>query len=126
MAQRPSISGTVKFRAFVIDLLFIALFVGIGRSAHEHGITVAGMASTLWPFVAALVVGWLFTWRRQRSGESTLDGVVIVLITVSLGMVLRVVSGQGTALAFIIVALSFLMLFLVGWRLVARSIVRRR
>jgi len=116
----------VKFHALIIDLLFIVLFVGIGRSAHEHGITVAGMASTLWPFVAALAVGWLFTLQRQRSGESPLDGVVIVLITVSLGMVLRVVSGQGTALAFIIVALSFLTLFLVGWRLVARIVMRRR
>ena len=116
----------MKIRALVIDLLFIVLFVGIGRSAHEHGITVAGMVSTLWPFVAALAVGWLFTSWRQRSGESPLDGVVIVLITVSLGMVLRVVSGQGTALAFIIVALSFLTLFLVGWRLVARLVVRRR
>lgn len=116
----------MKYRAFVIDLLFIALFVGIGRSTHEHGVTVTGMASTMWPFVAALVVGWLFTWRRRRSGQSTFDGLVIVLITVSLGMVLRVVSGQGTALAFIFVALSFLTLFLVGWRLVARSVVRRR
>jgi hypothetical protein len=35
------------------------------------------------------------------------------------GMVLRVVSGQGTAVAFIGVALAFLGLFLLGWRLVA-------
>ena len=126
MPSRPNISRTVKFHALIIDLLFILLFVGIGRSAHEHGITVAGMASTLWPFVAALAVGWLFTSWRQRSGESPLDGLVIVLITVSLGMALRVVSGQGTALAFIVVALSFLTLFLVGWRLVARIVVRRR
>jgi hypothetical protein len=38
---------------------------------------------------------------------------------VVLGMVLRVVSGQGTAVAFIGVALAFLGLFLLGWRLVA-------
>ena len=55
-----------------------------------------------------------------------MDGVVIVLVTVALGMALRVVSGQGTAVAFIIVALSFLTLFLVGWRLVARRLLRRR
>ena len=39
---------------------------------------------------------------------------------VALGMVLRVVSGQGTAFAFILVALAFLGLFLLGWRLLAR------
>jgi hypothetical protein len=31
-----------------------------------------------------------------------------------------VVSGQGTAPAFIVVALVFLALFLLGWRLLAR------
>jgi hypothetical protein len=31
-----------------------------------------------------------------------------------------VVSGQGTAVAFIVVALAFLALFLLGWRLLAR------
>ena len=34
-----------------------------------------------------------------------------------LGMVLRVVAGQGTAVAFVGVALAFLGLFLLGWRL---------
>ena len=37
--------------------------------------------------------------------------------TVGLGMLFRVVSGQGTAPAFIGVALTFLGLFLLGWRL---------
>ena len=36
------------------------------------------------------------------------------------GMVLRVVAGQGTAVAFVGVALAFLGLFLLGWRLVFR------
>ena len=116
----------MKFNALALDTLFIVIFVAIGRSAHEHGITLAGMASTLWPFAAALAVGWLVTRRRRHSGEAPTDGVVIVLVTVALGMVLRVISGQGTAVAFIIVALCFLSLFLVGWRLVARYLLRRR
>jgi len=40
-------------------------------------------------------------------------------------MVLRVVSGQGTAAAFIVVALAFLGLFMLGWRLCAGLIARR-
>ena len=40
--------------------------------------------------------------------------------TVALGMLFRVVSGQGTAPAFIGVALAFLGLFLLGWRLLVR------
>jgi hypothetical protein len=39
---------------------------------------------------------------------------------VALGMLLRVISGQGTAPAFIGVALAFLGLFLLGWRLLGR------
>ena len=45
---------------------------------------------------------------------------------VALGMVFRVVSGQGTAPAFIGVALAFLGLFLLGWRLLARLPALRR
>ena len=35
-------------------------------------------------------------------------------------MLLRAATGGGTATAFVIVALCFLGLFLVGWRLLAR------
>jgi Protein of unknown function (DUF3054) len=45
--------------------------------------------------------------------------------TVAVDMVLRVVSGQGTAVAFVLVALAFLGLFLLGWRLVTRLVARR-
>ena len=40
------------------------------------------------------------------------------------GMALRVAAGQGTALAFVLVALAFLGLFLLGWRVVARVLRR--
>jgi hypothetical protein len=42
--------------------------------------------------------------------------------TVVAGMTLRVAAGQGTAVAFIGVALAFLGLSLLGWRLLARYI----
>jgi len=47
------------------------------------------------------------------------------LFTVAVGQVLRMVAGQGTALAFIIVSLLFLGLFLLGWRLIAQLAGRR-
>ena len=46
-------------------------------------------------------------------------GVVVWLSTVAIGMTLRVIAGQGTAVAFIAVALGFLGLFLLGWRAAA-------
>jgi hypothetical protein len=39
-------------------------------------------------------------------------------------MTLRVVAGQGTAVAFIAVALVFVGLFLLGWRLLLRGAAR--
>ena len=42
------------------------------------------------------------------------------------GMILRALSGQGVQVAFVIVAASVLLLLLVGWRLVAALVARRR
>jgi hypothetical protein len=116
----------MKKFALALDVLFLLLFVGIGRSAHQQGITVAGMASTIWPFAVGLLVGWLLVWRLRRAEMAPVSGLVIVLATVAVGMTLRVVSGQGTAFAFVVVALVFLSLFLVGWRTAAAFIAHRR
>ncbi len=40
-------------------------------------------------------------------------------------MTVRVLAGQGTAMAFILVAFAFLALFLLGWRVVARILITR-
>ncbi|MGA3352035.1 MAG: DUF3054 domain-containing protein [Acidimicrobiales bacterium] len=107
------------------DLVAVFVFVGIGRAVHSHGLGLAGLVSTAWPFVAGLAAGWLAlsTWRRDPS--SLLGGSVVLGSTVALGMALRVVSGQGTAAAFILVALAFLGATMLGWR-VASAFVRPR
>ena len=104
----------------VLDVACVLIFVIIGRASHTKGETLAGIASTSWPFLAGLGVGWLAArgWRRPLAIRP--EGLAIWLCTVALGMILRVVSGQGTAPAFVVVALAFLALFLLGWRLLAR------
>ncbi len=106
--------------AVVLDICCVLIFVIIGRASHTKGESLAGIASTAWPFLAGLGIGWLAArgWRRPLAIRP--EGLVIWLCTVALGMVFRVVSGQGTAVAFIVVALVFLALFLLGWRLLAR------
>ncbi len=116
----------MKKVAPVLDVLFVLLFVGIGRSAHQHGITIAGMTSTTWPFGIGLLVGWGIVGRTHRSPTDLATGALIVLVTVPLAMVLRVVAGQGIALAFVLVALAFLALFLVGWRALVSFLTHRR
>jgi hypothetical protein len=128
------------------DVACVLLFVVIGRANHGHGETVSGVASTAWPFLAGLAVGWVVAlewpvalgrrrpaaalgWRRpaaalgwRRPAALVPSGVAAWLGTVVVGMVLRVVAGQGTAVSFSIVALCFLGLFLLGWRLLARFV----
>ena len=111
--------------AVVLDCCCVLAFVIIGRASHAHGESPGGIASTAWPFLAGLACGWLAVraWRRPLGLFPA--GVGAWLGTVAVGMVLRVVAGQGTAVAFVLVALGFLGLFLLGWRLVP-AVVRLR
>jgi hypothetical protein len=117
--------GQGQWAGALVDLVVVLVFVGIGRSTHDHGAALAGMASTSWPFLCGLGAGWLTLKALGRNGLPVRDGVVIVVTTVAVGMVLRVVSGQGTAFAFILVALAFLGAAMLGWRLAWRGLRRR-
>jgi peptidoglycan/LPS O-acetylase OafA/YrhL len=110
----------------VLDICFVLAFVIIGRDAHTKGESLGGIASTAWPFLAGLAIGWLASRAWRRPEKLAPAGVSAWLCTVAFGMVLRVVSGQGTAFAFILVALAFLGLFLLGWRAVWLLLGRRR
>jgi hypothetical protein len=108
--------------AAALDAVCVLLFVVIGRASHVRGESLAGITSTAWPFLAGLALGWLAAraWRRPLGLAPA--GVGAWLGTVALGMALRVVSGQGTAFAFVLVALAFLGLFLLGWRALAKAV----
>ena len=112
--------------AAVLDCCCVVAFVLIGRAAHTDGESVTGTVSTAWPFLAGLAGGWLAARAWRRPLRLWPAGVGAWLGAVALGMLLRVVSGQGTAVAFIVVALAFLGLFLLGWRLLALAPARRR
>lgn len=115
--------------AGAVDVVAVLVFVAIGRSSHHHGETVAGLAGTAWPFLAGLAVGWMVARAWQRPLELVPTALIVWISCVAVGMVLRVVAGQGTAVAFIAVALGFLGLELLGWRMLARigsGAVRKR
>jgi hypothetical protein len=104
----------------VLDVCCVAVFVGIGRAGHDEAGSVAGFATTAWPFLSGALVGWLLAraWRRPAALVPT--GLGVWSATVAGGMVLRVVSGQSIAVSFIIVALVFLGVVMLGWRGIAR------
>jgi hypothetical protein len=112
--------------AVILDCCCALLFVIIGRADHAHGESLAGIASTAWPFLAGLAGGWLAARAWRQPFRLWPAGVGAWLGAVALGMLFRVVSGQGTAVAFVVVALAFLGLFLLGWRWVRLAVLRRR
>lgn len=104
--------------SLVTDLACVGVFALIGRAAHDEGLSLGGWFETAWPFLAGLGVGWLVVllMRDRPAPWLVRPGVVVWLATVIVGMLLRVVIDAGTATSFIVVALVFNGLLLVGWR----------
>lgn len=124
----------------VLDVVFVLLFVVIGRFNHAEGLNPIGIADTAWPFLLALAVGWALTYvlsaiRGHEPGQAQTfapgkvfpAGVIIWISTVALGMVARgLLTTSGIRVSFVIVASIALAVFLLGWRAVAQVVLRRR
>ncbi|MDD1477542.1 DUF3054 domain-containing protein [Arthrobacter sp. H16F315] len=106
------------------DAVLILLFAAIGRDAHQRGDIVTGVFATAWPFLAGAALAWLVLrlWRSPLSMAPA--GVAVWLGAVTVGMLLRAVTGQTVVLPFIIVALLSLGLLLLGYRLIAAGVRR--
>lgn len=105
----------------LLDALVVIAFVAIGRASHDEAGSVVGFVGTLWPFAAGLAVGVLL---RPFARVRLPAGVLTWVATVVVGMLLRVVSGQGIAATFVAVAAAFLGLAFLGWRGVALAVRR--
>ena len=105
--------------------MLVLVFVLIGRASHDEN-PVLGALVTLWPFLAGLAVGWAVSrgWRAPLAVVRT--GLPVWGATVIVGMLLRLASGQGVQLSFIIVTCIVLAAFLLGWRAIAKLVLRRR
>lgn len=112
--------------AVAIDAAAVVLFAAVGRTSHES-FTLVGVGATALPFLVALAVGWIgsLAWRAPHAPVRA--GVPIWAVTVVGGMLGRMLLGDGTAVAFVIVATLTLLLLLVGWRVVAHllGVLRR-
>ncbi len=128
-ARSPRLSGAVVAGSLGLDALLVVGFAAVGRASHESGVLGeggVGLLTTAWPFLIALAVGWILStaWRAPLAPLRT--GVPVWVVTVVGGMLLRAVSGQGTAVPFVVVATLTLLALLVGWRLVAALVARSR
>lgn len=109
----------------ILDVCAVLAFVIIGRHTHHHGESLAGIWQTAWPFLAGLAAGLLAVrgWRRPLALVPA--GLGAWLGAALGGQLLRAAAGQGTEASFVMVALAFLALFVLGWRVVAGIVTTR-
>ena len=114
----------------LVDVVLVIVFCAIGRRSHDEANALTGLLTTAWPFLGGLALGWIANealYRNKSLPASVVPaGIVIWLCTLVGGMLLRVVSGQGTAFSFILVAATVLGVFLLGWRAIYAAVERRR
>jgi hypothetical protein len=113
--------------AVAADAACLVVFVAVGRTSHDlHG-GVGWFVAVLWPFA----LGWfavafatrLYTARTHRWWRAA----ATVVLGVTVALVLRAsLTTRATPLVFGVVALSFLALATLGWRLVVAALGRRR
>ncbi|MGO1537758.1 MAG: DUF3054 domain-containing protein [Leucobacter sp.] len=120
-SARPTPSASAISVAFVLDTVLILLFAVVGRSSHELELTPLGLLETAWPFLTGLAIAWmtLVVWKAPFS--ILRSGIPLWAGTLAIGMLLRLITGAGTALPFVFVATCTLCLLLVGWRVIAAA-----
>ena len=113
----------------LVDIVLVLAFSAFGRRSHDEGLDLTGVLTTAWPFLAGLALGWIVNDALYKNKSQPLSvvpgGIVIFLCTMVGGMLLRVLSDQGTALSFILVADIVLAVFLLGWRAIYAAVVQR-
>ncbi|HHU11118.1 MAG TPA: DUF3054 domain-containing protein [Intrasporangiaceae bacterium] len=114
-----------------LDILLVIVFVLIGRRSHEHAFAMPDLILALIPWLVGLVAGWgLIRWRSGAWPDRVTHAVTLAIVTVAVTMILRPLMGQSVGdgftglLSFVGVALAFLLLFLLGWRIIVAFIAR--
>ncbi|MBF4589945.1 DUF3054 domain-containing protein [Curtobacterium sp. VKM Ac-1395] len=118
--------------AAVIDVVLIVVFALIGRSSHGEANAPLALWTTAYPFLAGWAIAYVTSGAWARPLRFWPTGVVAWILTVFVGMAIRVATGQGVVdgnplpISFLIVATIVLGVFLLGWRAVARGVIRLR
>jgi hypothetical protein len=102
--------------AAAADVAVVVVFVVIGRRTHHEDAGVGGFFRVLWPFLVGLAAGWGVT-GLFRTPLDLRRASVTWLTTIAVGVALRIaVQGHTFKLAFLVVALVFVGVCMLGWR----------
>lgn len=102
----------------IIDVALVIAFAAWGRASHNEALDLDGITRTAAPFVGAALLYWIFSILTNRQMTKLREGVTVWATTLALGMVFRLMVGDGVQIAFVLVAAATLALFLIGWRLI--------
>lgn len=116
--------------AAAVDVVLIVLFAVIGRSSHGEAASALGLWTTAYPFLAGWAIGYVSSGAWARPLRYWPTAVVLWVLTVFIGLAIRVATGQGDVdgnplpISFVIVTTVVLGAFLFGWRALARLVDR--
>ncbi len=113
--------------AVAADLACLVVFVALGRTSHSLNGGPGWFVAVLWPFV----IGWFVVALITRLYTAAHGGWWRVALTclggVTVALVLRATfTSRATPVTFGIVALVFVTLATLGWRLAAAAVTRVR
>ncbi|HNV10344.1 MAG TPA: DUF3054 domain-containing protein [Propionibacteriaceae bacterium] len=111
--------------ALFIDLVLVVVFAGIGRASHNEDVF-SGLLDTALPFLVAGGIAWVVLLVRRRPAADLWSGVFVWWVTAMGGLILRVAMDVSARWPFWVVTILVLGVFLVGWRLLAGLILKRR
>jgi hypothetical protein len=112
--------------ALVLDVALVVGFAAAGRATHAEANALLGVLGTAWPFLVGTGIGWVLV--RVLRGAWPLElgpGITVWFATLVFGMVLRRLTGEGTAWPFVVVATLTLAVLLLGWRALAQALRSR-
>lgn len=104
-----------------LDLMLILAFAAWGRTSHGNGLDAGGVLLTAAPFAVACLLGWaaIRGWRAPQAIWPS--GVVIWLGTAAGGLAIRALFDGGVDVAFQVVTLLVLAIFLLLPRALAAT-----
>ena len=127
MSQITSRPATRWILPLLADLVCVLAFAFGGKSSHEASDSNWIVLVIVWPYALAAALAHAgLLWRGRPTRRIWPEGVVVLAVTYTLGMLLRVASGRGIAIGFLVVAIIFLTLTMLGWRVATDFVARRR
>lgn len=107
---------------FVVDVVLVVVFAITGRASHSESLGVLGILATAAPFLGALLLAWLIVkFTKLLPSAPWPTGVLILVVTVTSGLALRILFGSTAAVPFILVTVGVLALFIILPRLILHS-----